>query len=85
MELFLIGNKGIYMENDSSQVKAEDSSAALEAINIRTSDGDELEDDDNFMQLLENLGGQNVFQEWAYICKRLPRNQSVTHFGTFVF
>lgn len=66
MELFLIGNKGIYMENDSSEVKAEDSSAALEVVN-RTSDGDELEDDDNFMQLLENLGGQNVFQEWAYI------------------
>jgi hypothetical protein len=63
MELFLIGNKGIYMENDSSEVKAEDSSPALEAINNRTSDGDELEDDDNFMQLLENLGGQNVFQE----------------------
>ncbi|EFX74348.1 hypothetical protein DAPPUDRAFT_251840 [Daphnia pulex] len=59
MELFLIGNKGIYMENDSPKVKEEDSSAALEAIN-KTSDGDELEDDDNFMQLLENLGGQNT-------------------------
>jgi hypothetical protein len=56
--------KGIYMENDSSRevVETEDSSVAQETKN-RTSGVDELEDDDNFMQLLDNLGGQNIFEE----------------------
>jgi hypothetical protein len=29
------------------------------------------------MQLLENLGGQNVFQEWAYIKKKKTSKKSV--------
>lgn len=62
MNLFLVGNKGIYMENDSSKVETDDSSAPLEATN-RTSEGDQLEDDENFMQLLDNLGGQSIFEE----------------------
>jgi hypothetical protein len=55
--------KGIYMENDSTKVETvEDLSAAQEA-KTSTSEGDELEDDENFMQLLDNLGGQNIFEE----------------------
>lgn len=50
------------MENDSPKVETEDLSAAQEAKN-RSPEGDELEDDENFMQLLDNLGGQNIFEE----------------------
>jgi hypothetical protein len=57
--------KGIYMENDSTKVETvEDLSAAQEQeAKTSTSEGDELEDDENFMQLLDNLGGQNIFEE----------------------
>ncbi|XP_057371520.1 EF-hand calcium-binding domain-containing protein 4B-like isoform X2 [Daphnia carinata] len=52
---------GIYIENDPPEVEAIDTNT--QEVTIRTSDGDEREDDENFMQLLDGLGGPTVFED----------------------
>uniref|UniRef100_A0A0P4XDC2 EF-hand calcium-binding domain-containing protein 4A n=1 Tax=Daphnia magna TaxID=35525 RepID=A0A0P4XDC2_9CRUS len=52
---------GIYIENDPSEVETIDTNT--QEVKSRTSDGDEREDDENFMQLLDGLGGLTVFED----------------------
>ncbi len=51
--------QGIYMESDL-EPEAVDVASAIE---MKNKEADEQEDDENFMELFDQLGGQNVFEE----------------------
>lgn len=49
------------MEGDLEETDVRD--CIVQETKESTSEVDEMEDDDNFMQLLDHLGGQSVFEE----------------------
>ncbi|KAI9564203.1 hypothetical protein GHT06_007941 [Daphnia sinensis] len=52
---------GIYIENDPSEVETTDTN--IQEVKTRISESDEREDDENFMQLLDGLGGPTIFED----------------------